>query len=251
MSRKPGNYIFTTLFPIILSSFLMTVTNLIPLKTGERVVSGFLVLVINSILLTIFIQQIPNIATTTAILGIYLIGNLCIDFFRMFITVAMAKMHHKSEKYTAVGEKVTKIALIVKRVMCFKDKPVESDRLSLLSIPTDDLKKISKTLSPKKNMVAPDDANTNFTETVKVKESALPVLSSRYEVDLRTVRARQVEKMEEKMVDDNYLTNNFDDTKLTWDAVATIFDRLWFIMFLITKIMFNAVLIGNLFYETQ
>jgi hypothetical protein len=84
-----------------------------------------------------------------------------------------------------------------------------------------------------------------------VKESALPVLSSRYEVDLRTVRARQVEKMEEKMVDDNYLTNNFDDTKLTWDAVATIFDRLWFIMFLITKIMFNAVLIGNLFYETQ
>ena len=38
------------------------------------------------------------------------------------------------------------------------DKPVESDRLSLLSIPTDDLKKISKTLSPKKNVVAPDDA---------------------------------------------------------------------------------------------
>lgn len=54
--------------------------------------------------------------------GIYLIGSLCLDYFRMFITVAMAKLHHKSTKYSPVGRCTTIVTLIVKRLLCFKGK---------------------------------------------------------------------------------------------------------------------------------
>lgn len=247
VKRKSGNYAFNTLLPIICSSFLMLFTNLIPLKTGERVVSSFLVIVINSMLLTIFLQQIPDIATTTALLGIYLIGSFCIDFVRLFVTVAMAKMHHRSAEYSPVGRITTRFALIVGRLVCFKGKPpVEIDRMSLLSIPTDDLKKIEKTFPAKKNSVLPELAEQNgFTETVKVKESALPVLNAKYEINLQNAKAKLHEKSSNRL--DTYSLDEFDkQPKLTWDNVATIFDRLWFIFFLVAKVVFNGILIGRL-----
>lgn len=85
---------------------------------------------------------------------------------------------------------------------------------------------------------------------MKIKESDLPVLSSRYEVDLKNVRARKQEKQTDKMYEE-FTDFGRADSELTWDTVATVFDRLWFLLFLIIKIVFNGLLLGNLFHETK
>lgn len=129
-------------------------------------------------------------------------------------------------------------------------KTTEHDKESLITIPTDDLRKIEKSLSTKRNSVNPEQNHDleGFTETLKVKETTLPAINPRFDLDLRNVKVRKNKKRVNEMNDYN-LNKTDGQGEITWVVVASVFDRFCFLLFLSIKLAYNIVLIGNLFYQ--
>ncbi|XP_052800331.1 acetylcholine receptor subunit alpha-like isoform X2 [Mya arenaria] len=256
--RKPGNYIFNTIVPMVVSSFLMTFTNVIPTKSGERLVSGFLVLVINTLLLTIFMQQIPDIAITTSVLGQYLISSFCFDCLRMVVSIFVVKLYHRPTHLRV--NIVIRFFIHILRWFVLARGPyrppepvVEEDTVSVYSIPTDYLRKVERT-ARRNNAVHPIADEDGFTEHVKVRDDQLPPLDPGFDLHMWKGKKSKVETDEGtdyKVLDNNEKKTNTQSPKMTWHYVAFVLDRLIFVAFLSVKIAFNIKIIGRLFENSR
>ncbi|XP_052213861.1 acetylcholine receptor subunit beta-type unc-29-like isoform X1 [Dreissena polymorpha] len=255
LRRKPGNYMINTITPMIVSSFLMTFTHVIPTQSGERLITGFIALAINTLLWTIFTDQIPNIATTTSTLGIYLMASFCIDCAHMLAGILVVRLYYRPTHIP--------INLLWRSVAYFlgcllrvtkppKAKEELDDSISIISIPTDDLKKIEKSM--RRNVVYPENCPDGFTERIIIREDALPQMDVKFGIDLPKVKRRKMKASDTGYALYNDVNNETKTEKLsriTWRYVSLVLDRLVFLVFLGVKIGFNVILIGRLFQNHE
>ena len=72
LKRLPGYYIMSVIFPVVLTSILISVTFILPVESGEKVGYVLTVLLALAVLLTLFADNMPTTSKHTSVLGMLL-----------------------------------------------------------------------------------------------------------------------------------------------------------------------------------
>ena len=73
LKRLPGYYIMSVIFPVVLTSILISVTFILPVESGEKVGYVLTVLLALAVLLTLFADNMPTTSKHTSVLGMLLL----------------------------------------------------------------------------------------------------------------------------------------------------------------------------------
>jgi len=147
---------------------------------------------------------------------------------------------------------VRMLVIILRHILCMGPPEAAVSVDDLISVPTDDLRKVEKTA--RRNTVHPIDGEDGFTERVKISGENLPPRDADFEVHLKKVPKTTSTSPEKK--EDMYKVLGSDaprtrPTQVSWVYVSLVIDRLVFILFIALKTCLNVIFIGMLFSSSM
>lgn len=237
VKRKPGLYIINTIIPIIVTSYLILIAFLVPAVSGEKLTFAAMVIVMDAVLMTVFLEQLPDISITTSILSQYLASNLCLAGAVIMICALISQIHYQPpESKISILHKI--VIFILKKLTLWCDPDPPEDVIGetediFVDMRTDDLKKIERSMSTfRRNAVQPAFID-GFTETVQIKDNMLlqipPEFKEKSEKIVEQNKERASSKIRQKASYDIY----------NWSVVAKVWDRFFFALGVVAVTLFH------------
>ncbi|XP_038072741.1 neuronal acetylcholine receptor subunit alpha-10-like [Patiria miniata] len=226
LRRRPHFYLFNLLMPCLLVSFVTALNFLLPADSGEKVGLVLTVLLALTVFLLIVAETIPP-SNTTPIIGKYFIATIFIVSLSVIMTVFVLHLHFRLPGVGPVPIWLRKLAFVsLAPLLCVQASydhgkpilPTESNGGHLGDIPVKNRK-----TKKRSRWVSTEDDSNDLTDLARAVASI--------DGNLHTL----VTRCNEQDADEDILTQ--------WKYVAVVFDRFFFVVYVILTVMTTIIIL--------
>ena len=222
--RKPWFYIVTIVFPCLILSLLASISFLFPAGSGERVSLVISVLLGLTVFMLIINEETPVSSDSTPMLTRYFSVTCCGTFLILLATAFILQIHHGSSS-EPVPYCIVSVRNLLALVFCMRVSQKKAEKKHPL------LETTSLHDEIRLSVPAFSDSSTTGSCVSKRRHTADIMLINK--LQLLTARFEENEKADKKQQD--------------WQYTARVFDRLFFVIFLLFYVGLNLYIIGFLY----
>ncbi|XP_028411391.1 neuronal acetylcholine receptor subunit alpha-10-like isoform X2 [Dendronephthya gigantea] len=222
--RKPWFYIVTIVFPCLILSLLASISFLFPAGSGERVSLVISVLLGLTVFMLIINAETPVSSDSTPMLTRYFSVICCGTFLILLATAFILQIHHGLSS-EPVPYCIASVRNLLAVVFCMRNAPKKTEKKQPLLETT--------MLDDENRLSVPAFSDSSMTGTC--------VMKRRHTADIMLINKLQ------------HLAARFEENETVgkiqqdWQYTARVFDRFFFVIFLLFYIGLNLYIIGFLY----
>ncbi|XP_052814193.1 neuronal acetylcholine receptor subunit beta-3-like [Mya arenaria] len=226
--------------PLLLSSFLGISTFLVPSEASGKLLVPLAILVAQALFINLLSEEIPFSGNPSPVIGTYLKALVAVSVVETVLTIFVVRIYHNKDRRKPMSRLLQRFTAFLTVVTCVGSN---QDNSNSASTPTSESEIES-------NIETPNTTTTEVPEVVHTVNGAKNPIKRR--LSLKTISPDhsfatsskedfRKAKRSRAWGDTGTLCGRGTDRKWTWEDMSRGFDRVFFVLFLLLRVILAAV----------